>query len=190
VGNGGMQDWSGSWSSCGYDPFAPQYCNGASLTPPHNWKCSGAGPFATGSENGMFDYAIGPPTLPYNLAAAVDGTSNTILLGEGLVNKHSYLLCGDARGCWTADGGFTLYSPTVPINYPIMSQDQAPNQCVPDPKTNLYNLPTSMGYKSNHSGGANFGLLDGSVRFISQTVDPITLIKLCVRNDGEPVTLP
>jgi prepilin-type N-terminal cleavage/methylation domain-containing protein/prepilin-type processing-associated H-X9-DG protein len=182
VGNGGTQDWSGSWSSCGYDPFAPLYCNRDGKLG-HNWTCYGA-------ENGMFKYGIGPPEKPFNFASASDGTSNTIVLGEDLVDKHSYLLCGDPRGCWTTDGGFTLHSPTVPINFPIMSRDQAPSFCKPDPKTNLYNLPTSMGYKSNHSGGANFAFLDGSVRFVNQGIDPITLIQLCVRNDGEPVNLP
>jgi prepilin-type processing-associated H-X9-DG protein/prepilin-type N-terminal cleavage/methylation domain-containing protein len=181
VGSGGTQDWNGSWSSCKVDPFAPLYCDGSKIG--HNWTCYG-------EENGMFKYAIGPPEKPYNFAACIDGTSNTVVLGETLVDKHSYILCGDARGCWTADGGFTLHSPTVPINFPTMSRAQAPDFCTPDPRTNLYNLPTSMGFKSNHSGGANFAFLDGSVRFVAQNIDQITLIKLCVRNDGEPVTLP
>jgi prepilin-type processing-associated H-X9-DG protein len=189
VGSGGTQDWSQSWSNCGVDPFASLYCPGSKTG--HNWACNGAGPtVTTDQENGMFRYAIGPPEKPFNFAACTDGTSNTIVLGETLVNKHSYILCGDPRGVWTCDGGFTLHSPTVPLNYPIMSQDQAPNFCTPDPRLNLYNLPTSMGFKSNHAQGVNFAMLDGSVRFINQNIDQITLIKLCVRNDGEAVNLP
>ena len=55
VGNGGTQDWSTSWSSCGYNPFNPLYCNGAAIG--HNWTCYGA-------ENGMFRYGFGPPEKP------------------------------------------------------------------------------------------------------------------------------
>src|SRR5262245_60147672 len=50
VGNGGTQDWSTSWSSCGYNPFNPLYCDGAKIG--HNWTCYG-------EENGMFKYGIG-----------------------------------------------------------------------------------------------------------------------------------
>src|SRR5439155_21827217 len=59
IGNGGMQDWSGSWSNCGYDPFSSLYCNGATMVPPHNWKCQGdpAKPGNTEQDNGMFKYA-------------------------------------------------------------------------------------------------------------------------------------
>jgi prepilin-type N-terminal cleavage/methylation domain-containing protein len=184
VGNGGIVDYGGSWASCGYDPFSPLYCNGAAIG--HNWTCYGA-------ENGMFRYIDTPRSPPLRLASATDGTSNTILLGEDLIDKHIYLY-GDQsdsdRGPWSMDVGFQLHVGQIPINYPITSADIAPGFCTPDPKTNLYNLPVAAGFKSNHTGGANFAVLDGSVHFISQGIDQITLIKLCVRNDGEVVTLP
>jgi len=183
IGNGGMEDYSGSWASCPYNPFSPLYCDGSKMTPPHNWKC--------GTDNGMFRYVDDPTRRPFGLASATDGTSNTVVLGEDLLDKHPYLNgCGGSRGCWTMDGGFTLHLPQIPINYQITSDSVAPNQCTPDPKTNIYNLNVSSGYKSNHTGGANFAFLDGSIHFISQSIDQITLIRLCVRNDGEPVVLP
>jgi len=183
VGNGGMQDFSGSLSSCGYDPFSPLYCNGSKMTPPHNWTCYG-------DDNGMFAYVIGPPTKPHTIADVIDGTSNTVVLGEIIVQSNTYVGCGDPRGCWTSDGGFTINTPTIPLNFPTTTLDQTPNQCVPDPKTNPYNLPVSSGFRSRHTGGVNFAFMDGSIHFISQTIDPITLIRLSVRNDGEVVTLP
>ena len=48
----------------------------------------------------------------------------------------------------------------------------------------------AFGNGSRHTGGVNFAFMDGSIHFISQTIDPITLIRLSVRNDGEVVTLP
>jgi prepilin-type N-terminal cleavage/methylation domain-containing protein/prepilin-type processing-associated H-X9-DG protein len=185
VGNGGIVDYSGSWASCGYDPFSPLYCKGAKIG--HNWTCYGA-------ENGMFRYVDNPTHPPLRLISASDGTSNTILLGEDLIDKHTYLYDNSdpsgGRGCWTMDSGFQLHVGQIPINYPITSAEVAGNFCTPDPKTNVFNLSTSAGYKSSHSGGANFGFLDGSVHFVSQSIDQITLIRLCVRNDGEVVSVP
>ena len=136
----------------------------------------------------MFRYIDNPKHRPLNLASASDGTSNTIVLGEDLITKHIYLW-GDqafgARGPFSMDVGFQLHNGHIPINYPITSAEMAPGFCTPDPVHNFYNLPTSSGYKSNHPGGANFAFLDGSIHFIQQGIDQITLIQLCVRNDGE-----
>jgi len=188
VGNGGINDYSGSWANCGYDPFSPLYCDGAKIG--HNWTCYGA-------ENGMFRYIDTPSNPPLRLASATDGTSNTILLGENLIDKHTYLNDnsdpppgGSGRGCWTMDSGFQLQNGHVPINYPTVSSEIDGGFCTRDPKTNVFNLSTASGYKSNHTSGVNFGFLDGSIRFVSQNIDQITLIRLSVRNDGEPVTMP
>ncbi|MFO0850082.1 MAG: H-X9-DG-CTERM domain-containing protein [Gemmataceae bacterium] len=43
-------------------------------------------------------------------------------------------------------------------------------------------------FGSRHSGGANFALADGSVRFVRDTLEAAVL-RRCVRNDGEPFTL-
>ncbi|MDR1958972.1 MAG: DUF1559 domain-containing protein [Planctomycetaceae bacterium] len=44
---------------------------------------------------------------------------------------------------------------------------------------------------SAHTGGANFAVMDGSVRFISEAVDfNNVLLRLAARNDGLTVALP
>ncbi len=43
------------------------------------------------------------------------------------------------------------------------------------------------GFGSFHSGGAQFSLADGSVHFLSQTIDPDVLRRLGHRADGEPM---
>jgi len=36
-------------------------------------------------------------------------------------------------------------------------------------------------------GGFNAAMCDGSVRFLSESIDPKTLLRLFTRNDGEPI---
>jgi prepilin-type N-terminal cleavage/methylation domain-containing protein/prepilin-type processing-associated H-X9-DG protein len=43
---------------------------------------------------------------------------------------------------------------------------------------------------SLHSGGANFLAADGSVHFLSYGIDPNTFLYLCVRFDGQSVSIP
>jgi prepilin-type N-terminal cleavage/methylation domain-containing protein/prepilin-type processing-associated H-X9-DG protein len=184
VGNGGIVDYGSSWASCQRDPFSPLYCNGQAMTPQHSWTCYG-------EENGMFRYIDNPHQRPLRLASASDGTTNTLLLGEDLIDKHIYLWGDQAngvRGPFTMDCGFQLHVGQIPINYPIQSADIAGGFCTPDPLHNLYNLTTAAGYKSNHPAGCNFAFLDGSIHFIQQGIDQITMIQLCVRNDGEAIT--
>ena len=45
--------------------------------------------------------------------------------------------------------------------------------------------PTEI--RSRHPGGANVAMGDGSVRFISATLDPQTLRNLVTRNDGQVI---
>ena len=46
------------------------------------------------------------------------------------------------------------------------------------------------GFGSNHPGGANFSLCDGSVRFVGDTTDTKTLMSAASRNGGEIAQLP
>ncbi|MDR1270806.1 MAG: DUF1559 domain-containing protein, partial [Planctomycetaceae bacterium] len=46
------------------------------------------------------------------------------------------------------------------------------------------------GFGSNHSGGANFALCDGSVRFVSETVSTVILMSIASRDGGESQSLP
>ncbi len=45
----------------------------------------------------------------------------------------------------------------------------------------------TIGFSSWHVGGAHFLLADGSVRFISENVDPQTLVNISRRSDGQTV---
>jgi len=98
------------------------------------------------------------------LADVTDGTSNTIAFGE---RSHSILSLGDQQ-CWhwwtSGNYGDTMFETFYPIN----------------PARKLQNIPGSEGggsdayvasLSSQHPGGANVAFLDGSVRFLKDSIN-------------------
>jgi prepilin-type N-terminal cleavage/methylation domain-containing protein/prepilin-type processing-associated H-X9-DG protein len=180
-------------SACNYDPFMgsapvctdPQYAQKLGLS----WTaCDFNGP-----SHGMFYEGATPKSAKIRITDATDGTSNTILLGEilaGQSSPESFSCCSDGnRGWGTFDNGET--TALIPLNYYCKTYDIDNCQCAcPDPPTNSWNWRVCAGYKSRHSGGVNFAFADGSVHFISQNIDLLTMIKLSERSDGGVVTLP
>ena len=100
-----------------------------------------------------------------------DGLSNTILLGETIAEQHGWIRGGSGYyGWYCGQGGNTHCSTIVPINL--------------DTRLNPYDYTLSFGFKSHHTGGANFAFADGSVQFIKETIDHRTYQLLGCRNDN------
>ncbi len=123
-----------------------------------------------------------------NIRDVTDGTSNTILMGE----VRGW--CSDALGYWGpgtgggwADSESLWFSTTAPINYPTCPGEQGNPQAGGAGCKNVASWNTSMGFKSQHVGGAQFLLCDGSVRFISENIDHNTYQMLGDRWDGQVV---
>ena len=139
------------------------------------------------------------------IADVIDGTSNTILVGElrgwdpingfkdsatpgvdfGSNNRYFPTWVGsvDLDDDWDAhmrlggDGSVDLGGAGVgprPINSVDPSYTDVRGQC----------------YGSLHPGGANFCVADGSVRFITESINLTVYQGLCTRADGSVVTFP
>ncbi len=113
---------------------------------------------------------------PVRLQGSItDGTSNTVLIGEKRldIKLSGQFQCDDNEG-WTSGWDWDN----------IRWGGESPQ---PD------NLGTSdlceWRFGSSHPGGCNLALADGSVRSIPYNIDPETFLRLCVRNDGNPVNL-
>ena len=124
-----------------------------------------------------------------------DGTSNTLMLGEFSNFDPNW----DAWSNVIGSGGMPLTVMTsgwaYPYFNPLGSAFNPLNPSLPatipsDPFAAQYQLVARlMSYGSRHTGGANFVLADGSVRFIPNSVNstPALLSKLGTRARGEVV---
>jgi prepilin-type processing-associated H-X9-DG protein len=103
-----------------------------------------------------------------------DGTSNTFLCGERsmnetTVNSYRSWIRGNFGGCGACKNVATPLNSTV------------------------YNGSTNfndISFGSNHTGGANFAMCDGSVRFVQQSIDMYVYLATASRGWGEVATLP
>ncbi len=107
----------------------------------------------------------------------LDGTSNTIGIGEISWQDYPFYRAWTRGLFWY--NGVALIS-TKNHRWPINAGKD----------TTLTMRFNNAGYGSEHPGGANFGVMDGSVRFLAETIDMNVYRPLTSRAGGEPVSLP
>jgi prepilin-type N-terminal cleavage/methylation domain-containing protein/prepilin-type processing-associated H-X9-DG protein len=129
------------------------------------------------------------------IADVLDGTSNTLLLGERYHFDRVWASSAWAQtignagplaswGWWAAaDAGDVLLGTNDPINYELPANFDTLSDA--EKGTLLDNRINAFG--SGHRGGANLALADGSVRFLSQNMSLITLQSLSTRAKGEVI---
>lgn len=111
----------------------------------------------------------------------LDGLSNTIFVGEVRGDCALPINRGWAHGSNTNGMISTIY----PMNSDTCSRDLSKGAC-----RWWDNWSTEFGFKSQHPGGVNFGFGDGSVRFLSQTMDHWTFQYLGGKSERKSVTIP
>jgi len=123
----------------------------------------------------------------------LDGTSNTLIVGEGsnfvprggtglnsIQGVHGFMMgIGNGNRVEATNNSERPFNVTT-IRYPPNGVDM-----------NLQGVGSNYGINhglySAHSSGAHALVADGSVRFISDSMDMFTLRTLCDKNDGEVV---
>lgn len=108
-----------------------------------------------------------------------DGATNTIMVGEKLNPRDTNDLG------WISGTSATLRNTGVPINqgWDVVNYFQS-RSVVVAPTTAPDEMSTS-GFSSQHTGGAQFALADGSVRFISENINTKVFSFLGNREDLE-----
>jgi prepilin-type N-terminal cleavage/methylation domain-containing protein/prepilin-type processing-associated H-X9-DG protein len=109
---------------------------------------------------------------PVKIGSVIDGTSHTFMVGENLpdYDNHSTAFYGNGDWC----------SCNLPLN----------NLLNVDPATlNPLFWWDQQSFRSRHPGGSQFCLVDGSVRFVSESIDNQTYRVACSRNGEESLSL-
>jgi len=128
---------------------------------------TGGGNNGLDAGNGIFfrtDY-----TRPIKIVEITDGTSNTFMVGEDVprFNNHcDWVFFNHATG-----------TTAIPLN----------NAMVPGQPGfgSIGDWPNVYSFRSLHTNGANFAFADGSVKFISQSIDLTTYRQLGTHAAGE-----
>jgi prepilin-type N-terminal cleavage/methylation domain-containing protein/prepilin-type processing-associated H-X9-DG protein len=153
------------------------------------------------SQNGVFI-----PNVSYKFRDIIDGTSNTAAFCErpltdgnnGVVNLRAdvFLGTGDPGSpdeaiemCYATDASnlanqFPLFmgAPWMNGQHTYLHVD-TPNRR----SCGFYPTKATMPPSSNHTGGVNLSLCDGSVRFVSEGIDRVTWRAIGSRNGGEVI---
>jgi prepilin-type N-terminal cleavage/methylation domain-containing protein/prepilin-type processing-associated H-X9-DG protein len=162
-----------------WNPFGP----GSDFPPSAPGRNSGAG----ARSGGLFSWNI-----RFGIKDAVDGTSNTIMLGERSFFDPVFDQCSAAAGSfgrilgwgwvWFGAEGNAFLGTGVPINFRIRTCDDFNDVIRYEDRINAFG--------STHPGGLNIALADGSVRFISDSVSPVVFNAMGTRAGGEVFDFP
>ncbi len=151
---------------------------------------------SSGKCQSFYGYNCDNGPMLYNqkvsMGSIPDGTSNTLLFGEqsgedkGMTGGKRGGYHGGWHGVESNDKSPTMYGiggGIVPIVSPL-------NSTCADFWTCEVAYVNSTNLNSHHTGGVMFGVADGSVHFISNSIDLLLLKNLAMRNDGVAAQLP
>jgi prepilin-type N-terminal cleavage/methylation domain-containing protein/prepilin-type processing-associated H-X9-DG protein len=140
---------------------------GISLWNP-GWNPTGVGQQGLDSGNGVLWRSNGTAGKKYTLLSITDGTSNTFLIGESLPSKSQW------TGAWAyannVSGTCAIYPNAVNTNGTPFSEGD---------------WPDNYSFHSAHEAGMNFAFADGSVRFVSTSIDIPSYWYMATSKGGE-----
>ena len=144
-----------------------------------NWCCQGCnfGSFGGGCNmnDGTFAGMFGRWKKSVAIRQVTDGLSKTVMAGETIPSHYIW------NGAFVPN--FPVSSMSIPIN--TLEQDNQSHG-----GHTLIMWAITSGYKSYHPGGANFVMGDGSVHFLTESIDHRLYANLGTRAGEEPVSIP
>jgi prepilin-type N-terminal cleavage/methylation domain-containing protein/prepilin-type processing-associated H-X9-DG protein len=169
-----------------YDTFEPYYWPNGVFDSSYRGVLHGTGvayngviaPTATAS-NGQLVSTMGGPE---KMTSIIDGTSNTLLVGELTFNDVTR-----RATFWAYTYASYNQSSIGPQSFHLMNRygnNTAGSGCW-TPSTMYGDQMCKRNFASNHTNGMNFVMADGSVRFISTTVDITLLGNMATMARGE-----
>lgn len=182
AGRRGYRDYHPTLPSL-WNPFGPGTDN------PWTSNMGNATTAALARADGFFSRNI-----QFKFSAITDGLSNTLMMGEFAFFDPFFDLCGPSATpptgtkignwgwVWFGAEGNVFKGTGVPINTRIRSCAEFNDPLLYENRINAFG--------SLHGGGAQFTMGDGSVKFINETIDPITYNALGTRAGAEVVTVP
>ena len=169
--------WTGGGTDYGGCLGATNGWDNTATGPNHKFtKTAATGHFWNFQGDGVTPPLVGifRPNIAAKFADIKDGTSYTIMTGE--MQRLDGATDGTtSQDGWALGGVATLFTTANAVN----------GGAAGGLNNNFFQSPGS-----DHSGGAHFGLADGSVRFISENVDTNLFNNLGSMADGQPVKLP
>lgn len=192
TGRYGNREWLGRWPVATFGEFGGTNYKGC-VGSDWNWGIfanpMGGAPQGLDGGNGMFvrdeNVRTANPKEVRNMSQVKDGLSNTFAMGEALPELCSHT--------WWYGMNATLASSAIPLNHYLRVYRST------GPGVNYFGSQTlfapfwdwnnNYSFASQHSGGGMFTFGDGSVRFISESIDLSTYRALGTMNRGEAVTV-
>jgi len=118
-------------------------------------------------------------------ADITDGTTNVFLIGESRYMPTPNMRADGFHAGWSsglkADSAYA-----VPLNFAgAVLQINAQKECAPG-IADCFNFVSRL-FGSQHVGGCHFGLADGSVKYVSETIDITMYRQMADRGDGQPM---
>lgn len=141
---------------------------------PYGWDPNPAGHGGFGTTGAIIRSSNGE----VDFASVFDGLSNTLFVGESSFSRTKAGVKNDSYRGWTRGCADSACASAKCVVSGFNIREFASGD---------FNL-VSMG--SEHTGGANFGVGDGSVKFVSETVDFNVYRAAVTRNGSESVQIP
>ena len=138
-----------------------------------------------GPHNGAIVHPKYGPTSIEKISSA-DGTSHTLLMGEMNYGLKNYFWSGTCKPANTVRWGVTRWA----LGYPGITWGSALVGLNPDTIQTYVagGFPAEYeAFRSDHPGGVHFAFVDGSVRFVTDTIE-LSILQAMATRDGNEKT--